>query len=189
MLFSNRLFMLGLFCIGITAAATAQAGNQLFKGSWTVKAFGNECSVADPSPGPHCGNGASESWVYSAFGLPQGILCNPNQPRCPFDSTPTDGLGNFAPLGGSQGQALFCAPWSNWQGLGTTARPAKGGDGCLHRYSGTQASAALRAARRSGVPELDLTHDATTRASTTRCPHSLVKFLRGSGGDSNPMVS
>jgi hypothetical protein len=50
MLFSNRLFMLGLFCIGITAAATAQAGNQLFKGSWTVKAFGNECSVADPSP-------------------------------------------------------------------------------------------------------------------------------------------
>jgi hypothetical protein len=73
-------------------ATTAQAGNQLFEGSWTVKSFGNECSLADPTPGPYCGNGADESEFYSAFGIPQGILCNPNQPRCTFESTPTNGF-------------------------------------------------------------------------------------------------
>jgi hypothetical protein len=61
--------------------------------------------------------------MYSAVGLPQGIQCNPNQPRCPFESTPTDGQGNFAPLGGSFGH---CAPWYNWGGNGTAERPAKG---------------------------------------------------------------
>jgi hypothetical protein len=125
----NRLLMVGLLSVGIAVATTAQAGNQLFEGSWTVKAFGNECSVAatGSSPGPYCGNGAPESAVYGAFGHPQGIQCNANQPRCPFQSTPTNGTGMFAPLGGSQIQALYCAPWADWQGLGTTARPAKGG--------------------------------------------------------------
>jgi hypothetical protein len=120
--------LLGLLSFGISAATTAQAGNQLFEGSWTVKAFGNECRDAtDPNPGPHCGKGYSESEFYSAFGIPQGIQCNPNQPRCPFASTPTNGTGMFAPLGGSRDMALFCAPWSNWQSNATTARPAKGG--------------------------------------------------------------
>jgi hypothetical protein len=118
--------LLGLLSFGISAATTAQAGNQLFEGSWSVKSQGNECSLADPSPGPHCGNGWSESEFYSAFGLPQGIQCNPNQPRCPFESTPTDGSGMFDALGGSRYMALFCAPWENWRGYGTTARPAKG---------------------------------------------------------------
>jgi hypothetical protein len=120
--------MVGLLSVGIAVATTAQAGNQLFEGSWTVKAFGNECSVAatGTSPGPYCGNGAPESSVYSAFGMPQGIMCNPNQPRCPFQSTPTNGTGMFAPLGGSQQVGQYCAPWANWQGNGTTARPAKG---------------------------------------------------------------
>jgi hypothetical protein len=126
MAFINRLLLIGLLSSGIGVATTAQAGNQLFDGSWIVKAQGNECSVADPSPGPHCGNGASESKYYSAFGLPQGIQCNPNQPRCPFESTPTDGSGMFDALGGSRYMAPFCAPWENWRGYGTTARPAKG---------------------------------------------------------------
>ncbi len=126
MLFIYRLLLAGLLCVG-GAATTAQAGNQLFDGSWIVKAFGNECAVADPTPGPHCGGGASESLVYAATAVPLGIKCNPNQPRCAFSETPTDGNGNFAPLGGSQGQALFCVPWFNWHGNGTTARPAKGG--------------------------------------------------------------
>jgi hypothetical protein len=116
MAFINRLFIAGLLGVGIGAATTAQAGNQLFEGSWTVKAFGNERT-----------GGSSESEFYSAFGMPQGIQCNPNQPRCPFESTPTDGSGFWSPLGGSQQHALFCAPWSNWRGYGTTARPAKGG--------------------------------------------------------------
>jgi len=63
---------------------------------------------------------------YSAVGLPQGVQCNPWFPRCPFASTPTDGFGAFAPLGGTQMAAKYCAPWANWQGNGTTARPAKG---------------------------------------------------------------
>jgi hypothetical protein len=125
MLFIIRLLMVGLLCVGGTAT-TAHAGNQMFDGSWIVKAFGNECSLADPSPGPHCGNGASESEFYAATAVPLGIQCNPNQPRCAFSETPTDGNGNFAPLGGSQGQALFCVPWLNWRGNGTSVRPAKG---------------------------------------------------------------
>ena len=102
MVFINRLLLVGLFSVGISAATTAQAGNQLFTASWTVKAFGNELTG---------GTGASE--IYSAWGIPAGLLCNPNQPRCPFVSTPTDGAGNFAALGGNVDSALFCAPWSN----------------------------------------------------------------------------
>jgi hypothetical protein len=113
----TRAALLGLLGFAITAATTAQAGNQLFEGSWTVKAFGNELT-----------GGTDESEFYSAFGIPQGIQCNPNQPRCPFDSTPTDGSGRFHPLGNySPPRTPFCAPWTNWQGYGTTARPAKGG--------------------------------------------------------------
>ena len=122
----RALLLPGLLSFAVAAATTAHAGNQLFEASWTVKSFGNECSLADPTPGPYCGNGALESTFYSAFGIPQGIQCNPNQPRCPFKSTPTNGTGMFAPLGGSRVRALFCAPWLNWQGNGTTARPAKG---------------------------------------------------------------
>jgi len=124
----NRLLLIGLLSSGIGAVTTAQAGNQLFEASWSVKSFGNECSIAasGASPGPYCGNGGWESSLYSAFGMPQGIQCNPNAPRCPFESTPTNGTGMFAPLGGSPLMALYCAPWINWRGYGTTARPAKG---------------------------------------------------------------
>jgi hypothetical protein len=122
------MLALGLLSVGIAVATTAQAGNQLFEGSWSVKAFGNECSLATSGgANPYCGNGAPESEVYGAFGIPQGIQCNADQPRCPFESTPVSSKsGKFAPLGGSQEMALYCLPWANWQGLGTTARPAKG---------------------------------------------------------------
>jgi hypothetical protein len=122
------MLVFGLLSVGIALATTAQAGNQLFEGSWTVKAFGNECSVAASGPayGPHCGNGASESLVYGAFGIPHGIQCNANQPRCPFSQTPTDGDGGFAPLGGKQTSALYCEDWADWRGNGTSVRPAKG---------------------------------------------------------------
>ncbi len=128
MLFINRLLMVGLLSVGIAVATTAQAGNQLFEGSWTVKSFGNECSLAATGgANPYCGNGAAESEVYGAFGMPQSIQCNDVQPRCPFWSTPTNGTGMFQPLAGTQdGVSPFCAPWANWQGNGTTARVAKG---------------------------------------------------------------
>jgi hypothetical protein len=130
MLFNTRLLSAVLLGIGIGVATTTQAGVQLFDGSWTIKAFGNECSKADKSPGPHCpsnpGGATGPSEFYEAYGMPQGLLCNPYQPRCHFDSTPTNGLGQFNVLGGSRDQALFCAPWANWSGGGATMRPAKG---------------------------------------------------------------
>jgi hypothetical protein len=104
-----------VFTVLLSSVSVAQAGNQLFEASWTVKARGNEITGA-----------AGESEFYSAFGIPLGIQCNPNQPHCPFDSTPTDGSGNFAPRGGYWAGQAYCAPWSNWQSGGTTARPAKG---------------------------------------------------------------
>jgi hypothetical protein len=115
MLFNKKLLILGMVSVGIAVATTAHAGNQLFEASWNTKSFGNELSG---------GTGASE--YYTAFGIPGGIQCNANQPRCPFVSTPTDGGGSFAPLGGSQDMAKYCAPWANWGGGGATARPAKG---------------------------------------------------------------
>jgi hypothetical protein len=96
----------------LLAVSNAQAGTQLFQGSWVVKAFGNERT-----------GGTGESEFYSANRVPLGAQCNSNQPRCPYESTPTDGEGNFAPLGGSRYQALYCAPWYNWAGHGTTMRP------------------------------------------------------------------
>jgi hypothetical protein len=99
----------------LLSASIAQAGSQLFEASWTVKALGNEIM-----------GGTGESEFYSAFGIPVGIQCNPNHPRCPFDSTPTDGSGDFAPLGGYWAAQAYCAPWLDWQGQGTAARPAKG---------------------------------------------------------------
>jgi len=104
----NRLLLVGLLGAGLAVATTAQSANQLFEGSWTVKAFGNERT-----------GGTGESQFYSNFGMPQGVQCNPNQPRCNFSETPTNGTGKFAPLGGSQMQALFC-------GAFTGPRPAKG---------------------------------------------------------------
>jgi hypothetical protein len=102
--------------VSFLCAAAAQAANQLFEGSWMVKAFGNERT-----------GGTGESEFYSAFGMPQGINCNPNQPRCDFQSTPTDGAGNFDPLGGSLDHALYCAPWYDFGGMGTTMRPEEAG--------------------------------------------------------------
>jgi len=123
------IFTVVLAVCGVGMAAIAEAANQLYQisdVSWSVKAFGNECSAADPSPGPNCGKVTGEYAFYSAVGLPQGFHCNAFFPRCRFESTPTDGAGNFAPLGGSQMATLYCAPWTDWQGMGTTARPAKG---------------------------------------------------------------
>lgn len=85
----------------IVGPFAAQAGTQLFEASWTVKALGNERSFG--------GSGASAT--YSAFRMPQGVQCNSVHPRCPFTSTPTDGMGSFAPQGGSAyGTISYCYP-------------------------------------------------------------------------------
>jgi hypothetical protein len=100
----------------LSAAPTAQAGNQLFEASWRVKAQGNEITG---------GSGASE--FYSAVGIPQGIQCNPRYPRCGFESTPTGGFDDFSPrgLGRHSITTPYCRLWTQFGGA--TARPAKGG--------------------------------------------------------------
>ena len=125
MLFINRLLLVGLLGVGITAATTAQAGSQLFTAEWFTKSFGNELV-----------NGTGQSAIYSAFAIPHGLFCNDLNPRCPFDSTPTNGATKsedraFAPLGGTKEQGappFFCAPWTSgiFDNEGATARPAKG---------------------------------------------------------------
>ena len=105
-----------VFSALLLSAAAAQAGSQLFEGSWIVKAFGNELT-----------GGTGDFEFYSAVGIPQGIQCNAKQPRCPFESTPTDGFGNFAPLGLGHSSITtpYCRRWTQFGGA--TARPAKGG--------------------------------------------------------------
>jgi len=56
-------YLLGPCLLGwmglLVAAATAEAGTQLFEASWIVKAQGNERT-----------GGTGESELYSAFGMP-----------------------------------------------------------------------------------------------------------------------
>lgn len=135
---SCRLLGFALALCGFCIATASQAANQLYRisdVSWSVKAFGNECAASKTGTTggtamldkyPHCDALRSgESEFYSAVGLPQGIQCNAFFPRCPFISTPTDGAGNFAPLGGTQMMALYCMPWNDWGGKGTAVRPTK----------------------------------------------------------------
>jgi hypothetical protein len=107
--------------------SAAQAANQMFTAKWYTHSFGNECWEGDPSPGPNCAGHVTGEWEsYSAWGMPQGIQCNPAQPRCPSVSTPTNGIGGWVPLGGSQTMALYCAPWNDSKWGSKTMRPAKG---------------------------------------------------------------
>jgi hypothetical protein len=124
----NRLLLVGLLGAGLAVATTAQSANQLFEGSWTVKSFGNECAASKVGTTggtamltkyPWCQLATMGTAARSGESQYYSIQCNPNQPRCNFSETPTDGMGNFAPLGGSQMAALFC-------GAITAPRPAKG---------------------------------------------------------------
>ncbi len=96
-------------------ATTSHAENQQYEGSLVVESFGNDNLTANQTP-----MGAG---LFSVFGMPQGVQCNPGQPRCPFASTPVGGgkgMGGykvFEPLGN------FCIPIGYF---GATMRPAKG---------------------------------------------------------------
>lgn len=94
----------------VALAATAHAANQQYVGSLVIESFGND-NVG--------GTGASE--FFSVFGMPQGIQCNPLQPRCASASTPVT-----ATMGGGKvfnALGVSCVPIGYF---GVTARPAKG---------------------------------------------------------------
>jgi hypothetical protein len=136
MLFINRLFMIGLLSVGIAAATTAQAANQMFTAEWRTDSFGNECVKDDPNQ-PECvqppedRTGPSE--FNSVWGIPQNIQCNNLWPRCPFQSTPTGGAGDFNAIGGPLTEngavqpTAYCTPWNQAKWGSETMRPAKGG--------------------------------------------------------------
>ncbi len=113
----------------VFAPSAAHAGLKLFTAEWYTESQGNECQgTLTPGglPGSHCTKTTGYFGAYSIRAMPQGFLCRPFNPRCPFDSTPVDKNGDFAPLGGSQIIGQYCAPWSNWLGGSFTMRPAKG---------------------------------------------------------------
>jgi hypothetical protein len=102
-------FLLALAVV-IGVGPSARAANQLYQGSWVADSFGNDLT-----------GGTDESQWFSAFAMPQGILCNPGQPRCPAASTPVSTLGgNFSALG------TQCTPVAAWK----ASRPAKGATAC-----------------------------------------------------------
>ena len=130
MLFINRLLMIGLLGVGITAATTAQAAVQLFTAEWYTESFGNECAgtlTPKGSPAPHCTITTPKFTAYAITAIPMGVQCNPMNPRCPIYSTPTSGMGAFHPLGGKSNPttSINCANLSTY-GTGNTVRPAKG---------------------------------------------------------------
>src|SRR5512134_2358540 len=88
-------------------AATSHAANQQYQGSLVIESFGNDV----------VGPGAP----FSVYGMPQGVQCNPWQPRCNFASTPVAttmmGAKVFAPFG------TACVPIGYF---GVATRPAKG---------------------------------------------------------------
>jgi hypothetical protein len=124
--------MIGLLSVGITAATAAQAGTvKLFTAQWYTESFGNECkgtTLPQMTPGgalaPKCTRTSPDFSKYSVFAVPQGQLCNADQPRCPISSTPNSGPPNYkwSPLGGA-GQkntaTVWCGPISG-------SRPANG---------------------------------------------------------------
>jgi hypothetical protein len=109
----------------VFAPSAAHARLKLFTAEWYTNSFGNFCR-GNGTTGPHCTKTTGFFQEYSNWNLPQNQNCNPNQPRCPFQSTPVSSKGDFAPLGGSQVIGQFCAPWSNWNGGSFSVRPAKG---------------------------------------------------------------
>jgi hypothetical protein len=85
---------------------------KLYRGTWIAESFGNDKV-----------GGTGDSEFFSVYAAPQGNLCNPVNPRCPFSSTPvaytTTGsppgqIKEFNPLG------PLCTPL-------TGPRPVKGG--------------------------------------------------------------
>jgi hypothetical protein len=109
-----RLLAIALIAMGVSASEI-RAELRMYQGSWIAESFGN-----DVTSGPSF---FSESTVFSVFGIPQGQICNPAQPRCPFSQTPVSvqpasKLAHFDPVGS------LCTPLTAF-GLGPT-RPAKG---------------------------------------------------------------
>jgi hypothetical protein len=116
----------------VFAPSAAQAAVKLFTAQWYTESQGNECKgtlTPNGLPAPICTKTTPDFSMYSVFAVPQGQLCNADQPRCPLSSTPTS-MGVWHPLGGLTPMgtgAPNCAPLSTYPAPGPNTRPAKGG--------------------------------------------------------------
>jgi hypothetical protein len=132
--------LLCLACALVFAPSAAQAAVKLFTAQWYAERGGNECKLATPnattfmSPlggaAPKCTTLTPDFTKYSVFAIPQGQLCNADQPRCPISSTPTS-MGAWSPVGGltpmdTTAVVPNCAPLSTYPAPGPNTRPAKG---------------------------------------------------------------
>jgi hypothetical protein len=132
MLAAQRVAILGTAVLAaIVLAATSRAENQQYQGSLVIESFGNDV-VGAMTP-------------FSVFGMPQGIQCNPNQPRCNLASTPVAttmmGAKVFNPLGN------VCVPIGYF---GVTMRPAKGATATTGKAA--TSTTGSRASSRRGEP-------------------------------------
>jgi hypothetical protein len=102
----RSVFLLAIvFALGLSASARAE--NQQYQGSLVIESFGND--VVGPGI------------PFSVFGMPQGIQCNPGQPRCNFASTPVSTTMMGAKVFFPQGNV--CVPITYF---GVATRPANG---------------------------------------------------------------
>ena len=112
--------------------SAAQAAGKLVTAQWYTESKGNECKgtlTPNGLPAPICTRTTPDFTKYSVFAIPQGQLCNANQPRCPISSTPTS-MGKWHPLGGVTPMVPptvvpNCAPLSTYPAPGPNTRPAK----------------------------------------------------------------
>ena len=74
-----RYLAIGLVSLSLFIASSALGATALYQGQWVSESFGNDAV-----------GGPTESANFSILGNPLGTLCNPNAPRCKFDSTPVD---------------------------------------------------------------------------------------------------
>ncbi len=94
-----------LLCLAsalVFAPSAAQAAVKLFTAQWYTESKGNECKgtlTPNGLPAPICTRTTPDFTMYSILAIPQGQLCNADQPRCPISSTPTS-MGKWHPQGG-----------------------------------------------------------------------------------------
>ena len=118
----------------VFAPSAAQAAVKLFTAQWYTESKGNECKgtlTPNGLPAPICTRTTRDFSMYSILAVPQGQLCNADQPRCPISLTPTS-AGKWHLLGGVTPMVPptvvpNCAPLSTYPAPGPNTRPAKGG--------------------------------------------------------------
>ena len=79
MLVTRSFAVVGLLAIALGAAPAAQAGVQLYYGSWIAQSFGNDVTNG--------AGGETESDAWSVLGIPLGNKCNAINPRCAYSLT------------------------------------------------------------------------------------------------------